>query len=92
MSEDGSWWWDGERWVATGTPDGLWQWDGGCWRPTIELRGVRARDLATTLALLAEDRYARGAAILVERSREWRPQGELRDLVEDASALRRRET
>lgn len=90
MSEDGDWWWDGERWVATGTPDGLWRWDGACWRPTIELRGVRARDLATTLALLAEDRYARGAAILVERSREWRPQGELGDLVEDARALRRR--
>jgi len=90
MSQDGRWWWDGERWLATGTPDGLWQWDGERWRPTIELRGVRPRDLATTLALLAEDRYARGAAVLVERAREWRPQGEQRELVQRAAALRRR--
>ncbi|HSR22995.1 MAG TPA: hypothetical protein VLW53_05565 [Candidatus Eisenbacteria bacterium] len=90
MSGDGRWWWDGERWQATGTTDGLWQWDGERWRPTIELRGVRARDLATTLAMLAEDRYARAAAILVERAREWRPQGELRDLVHRAASLRGR--
>lgn len=90
MSGDGQWWWDGERWVATSTPDGLWQWDGERWRPTIELRGVRARDLATSLALLAEDRYARAAAILVDRAREWRPRGELSDLVQRAAGVRRR--
>lgn len=88
-SADGSWWWDGRRWVATSTPDGLWQWDGEQWRPTIELRGVRSRDLATTLAFLAEDRYARAAAILVDRAREWRPRGEARDLVGRAIAMRR---
>jgi hypothetical protein len=88
-SVDGAWWWDGRRWVATSTPDGLWQWDGERWRPTIELRGVRPRDLATTLAFLAEDRYARAAAILVDRAREWQPEGEVRDLVGQALALRR---
>ena len=67
-SVDGAWWWDGRRWVSTSTPDGLWQWDGTRWRPTIELRGVRSRDLATTLAFLAEDRYARSGAILVDRA------------------------
>jgi hypothetical protein len=90
MSGDGRWWWNGERWLATATPDGLWQWDGREWRPTIELRGVRPGDLATTLALLAEDRYARAARLLVERAREWRPQGELRDLVQRAAAMRGR--
>jgi hypothetical protein len=89
-SADGRWWWDGRRWLPTSTPDGLWQWDGMRWRPTIELRGVRSRDLATTLALLAEDRYARAAGVLVDRAREWRPQGELRDLVARALAMRRR--
>jgi hypothetical protein len=90
LSDDGSWWWDGRRWLATSTPDGLWQWDGERWRPTIELRGVRSRDLATTLALLAEDRHAGAAAILVERAREWRPPAELRELVARAQAMRRR--
>jgi hypothetical protein len=88
-SEDGRWWWDGRRWRPTSTPDGLWQWDGERWRPTIELRGVRPRDLATTLAFLAEDRYARAAGVLVDRAREWRPSGEIRDLVGRASAMRR---
>jgi len=89
-SVDGRWWWDGRSWIATATPDGLWQWDGQRWRPTIELRGVRPRDLATTLAFLAEDRYARAAAILVDRAREWRPPRELRDLVHRAAGLRHR--
>jgi len=88
-SSDGSWWWDGQRWHATSTPDGLWQWDGEQWRPTIELRGVRSRDLATTLAFLAEDRYARAGAVLVDRAREWRPEGDARDLVGQAAAMRR---
>jgi hypothetical protein len=89
-SADGRWWWDGERWLSTSTPDGLWQWDGERWRPTIELRGVRSRDLATTLAFLAEDRYARAAALLVDRQREWRPHGEVRALVQQATSMRGR--
>jgi hypothetical protein len=90
LSEDGRWWWDGRRWVATSTSDGIWQWDGRRWRPTIEVDGLRARDLATTLAFLAENRYARAGAILAERAREWRPRGELADLVAAAVATRRR--
>lgn len=90
LSEDGAWWWSGERWLPTSTPDGLWSWDGDRWRPTIELRGVRPHDLATTLAFLAEDRYARAAGILVDRQHEWRPAGELRELVQRAADMRRR--
>jgi hypothetical protein len=88
-SADGAWWWNGRRWVPTSTPDGLWHWDGEQWRPTIDLRGARSRDLATTLAFLAEDRYARAAVILVDRAREWQPEGEVRDLVGQAVAIRR---
>src|SRR5262249_7878070 len=88
-SADGSWWWDGQRWVPTSTPDGLWQWDGERWRPTIELRGVRSSDLATTLAFLAEDRYARAGVSRVDRAGEWRPQGPARDLIGRAIGIRR---
>jgi len=89
VSRDGRWWWDGTRWVATTTPDGLWRWDGGRWQPTIELAGARPWDLTTSLTLLAEDRYARAALILVERAGEWGPEGEVRHLVEQAARLRR---
>jgi hypothetical protein len=84
VSQDGRWWWNGRRWLATATEDGLWRWDGERWRSTIELAGARPWDLAGTLTLLAEDRYARAARILVERPGEWWPRGELRALVERA--------
>ncbi|HEY4025613.1 MAG TPA: hypothetical protein VGO86_04200, partial [Candidatus Dormibacteraeota bacterium] len=90
LSADGSWWWDGRRWIATSTPDGFWRWDGRRWRPTIEAEGLRARDLATTLAFLAEERYARAAAILLARAGEWQPRGEPRALLSNAAAMRRR--
>lgn len=84
LSGDGTWWWNGRRWVPATTEDGLWKWDGTRWRGTADLEGKRPEDLATTLALLAEDRYADAGSILAERADEWRPQGGLRDLVDHA--------
>src|SRR5207247_3010467 len=57
--------------------------------PTIELAGARPWDLAGTLTLLAEDRYARAGLVLVARAGEWGPPGELRPLVERARRRRR---
>jgi len=84
LSGDGSWWWNGRRWVPATTEDGLWKWDGTRWKVTVDLEGKRPEDLATTLALLAEDRYAEAGAILAVRAPEWQPEGGLRDLVERA--------
>ena len=84
LSGDGSWWWNGRRWVPATTEEGLWRWDGTRWKATVDLEGKRPEDLATTLALLAEDRYAEAGVILAERSPEWQPEGGLRDLVERA--------
>jgi hypothetical protein len=82
LSGDGTWWWNGRRWVPATTEDGLWKWDGSRWRGTVDLEGKRPEDLATTLALLAEDRYADAGVILAQRPAEWQPEGQLRDLVE----------
>ena len=84
LSGDGSWWWNGRRWVPATTEEGLWKWDGTRWKATVDLEGKRPEDLATTLALLAEDRYAEAGAILADRAPEWQPEGGLRDLVERA--------
>ena len=84
LSGDGAWWWNGRRWVPATTEDGLWKWDGARWKGTVDLEGKRPEDLATTLALLAEDRYADAGAILAERAHEWQPEGGLRDLANHA--------
>src|SRR5215469_2679330 len=84
LSGDGSWWWNGRRWVPATTEEGLWKWDGARWKATVDLEGKRPEDLATTLALLAEDRYADAGAILAERAHEWQPEGGLRDLANHA--------
>jgi hypothetical protein len=84
LSGDGSWWWNGRRWVAATTEDGLWKWDGTRWRGNVDLEGRRPEDLATTLSLLAEDRYCEAGTILARRAAEWQPDGSLRDLVERA--------
>src|ERR1051326_6180324 len=84
LSGDGSWWWNGRRWVPATTEEGLWKWDGSRWKATVDLEGKRPEDLATTLALLAEDRYAEAGVILAERAAEWGPEGGLRDLVDRA--------
>jgi len=82
LSGDGAWWWNGRRWVPATTEDGLWKWDGSRWKGTVDLEGKRPEDLATTLALLAEDRYAEAGEILGQRAAEWQPEGGLRDLVD----------
>src|SRR5260370_278955 len=79
LSGDGAWWWNGRRWVPATTEDGLWKWDGTRWKGTVDLEGKRPEDLATTLALLAEDRYADPGATLAERASEWHAQGGPRD-------------
>ena len=84
LSGDGSWWWNGRRWVPATTEEGLWKWDGARWKATVDLEGKRPEDLATTLALLAEDRYAEAGAILADRPSEWGPEAGLRDLVDRA--------
>src|SRR2546430_14150194 len=84
LSGDGTWWWNGRRWVPATTEDGLWKWDGSRWKGTVDLEGRRPEDLATTLALLAEDRYSEAGQILARRAPEWQPEGQLRDLVERA--------
>ncbi len=84
LSGDGSWWWNGRRWVPATTEDGLWKWDGGRWKGTADLEGKRPEDLATTLALLAEDRYAEAGSILADRADEWRPEGSMSDLADRA--------
>lgn len=84
LSGDGAWWWNGRRWVPAITEEGLWKWDGTRWKPTVDLEGKRPEDLATTLALLAEDRYSEAGSILAVRAMEWQPDGVLRDLVERA--------
>jgi hypothetical protein len=84
LSGDGSWWWNGRRWVPAATEDGLWKWDGARWKATVDLEGKRPEDLATTLAILAEDRYSEAGVILAHRAPEWQPEGGLRDLVERA--------
>lgn len=33
LSEDGQWWWDGDKWVPTLSPDGRFRWDGAAWQP-----------------------------------------------------------
>lgn len=84
LSGDGAWWWNGRRWVPATTEEGLWKWDGSRWKATVDLEGKRPEDLATTLALLAEDRYAEAGIVLADRAAEWQPDGGLRDLVDRA--------
>jgi hypothetical protein len=87
LSRDGSWWWNGRRWVSATTEDGLWRWDGGRWQPTVDLAGKRPEDLGAMLAVLAEDRYVQAGAILAARAGEWQPEGELEDLARQAQEV-----
>jgi hypothetical protein len=84
LSNDGAWWYNGRRWVPATTEDGLWKWDGSRWRCTVDLEDKRPEDLARSLAVLADDRYAEAGATLARRAGEWEPDGTLRDIVERA--------
>lgn len=90
LSRDANWWWTGSRWVAARAPDGLWRWDGVRWHPTIDLARQQPRDLAVSLTLLAEDRYARAGEILVERAREWSADAQRQKLIAQARRAKRR--
>ncbi|MDQ6743592.1 MAG: hypothetical protein M3Z97_11905 [Candidatus Dormibacteraeota bacterium] len=84
LSRDGNWWWNGRRWVPATTEDGLWKWDGARWQPTKNLEGRRPEDLAATLGVLAEDRYAEAGVILAGYVVDWQPEGKLQRLAEQA--------
>jgi hypothetical protein len=32
VSQDGNWWWDGQRWISTVSEDGRWRWNGREWQ------------------------------------------------------------
>ena len=90
LSGDGSWWWNGRRWVPAVTEDGLWRWDGARWRSNTDLDGKRPDELAAALAQLAEDGYARAGVILAEGAEEWDAEGELRELAGRVQSAGRR--
>jgi hypothetical protein len=90
LSADGSWWWNGRRWVPAVTEDGLWKWDGARWNQTVQLEGKRPEDLAATLALLGEDRYAQAGTLLASATEEWGPDGQVRELSVQAADLQER--
>ena len=39
FSSDGSWWWDGQQWVAAISPDGRHRWNGTSWKPARKMLG-----------------------------------------------------
>ncbi len=88
LSRDAMWWWTGRRWVPARTADGLWRWDGAQWQPTIDLGRQHPRDLAVSLTLLAEDRYARAGEILIRRASEWRAGPQEQTLISEARAAK----
>src|SRR5436309_16080089 len=92
LSADGIWWWNGRRWVPAVTEDGLWKWDGARWNQTVQLEGKRPEDLAATLALLGEDRYAQPGALLASAMEEWGPEAQVKDLAIQAADLQERLT
>lgn len=90
LSADGRWWWDGHWWVAAESADGLWHWDGNEWWTSVPLSEADPAELASSLDLLADERYLEAGAMLAHRRREWRPSEELGPLVDDAHARLRR--
>jgi hypothetical protein len=90
LSADGQWWWNGRGWIAAESEDGLWRWDGSAWRPTSDLPGRTPAELASSLAQIADGRLAQAGAVLATRAFEWRPTGELSDLVQRSQETHRR--
>ncbi|MBJ7612580.1 MAG: hypothetical protein DLM67_07690 [Candidatus Nephthysia bennettiae] len=84
LSQNGTWWWNGRRWVSAVSEDGLWRWNGSQWRLAVGLDGKRPEELAKTFTALADDCYARAGAILTERVQDWQPEGEVEQLAGQA--------
>jgi DNA repair exonuclease SbcCD ATPase subunit len=70
--------------VPATTEDGLWKWDGARWQSTKSFEGRRPEDLAATLSVLAEDRYAEAGVILAGYVVDWQPEVKLQQLAEQA--------
>lgn len=87
LSQNGTWWWNGRRWVPAVSEEGLWRWNGNQWKPTVELDGKRPDELAETFTRLADDCYARAGALLADRVQEWQPEGEVQELVGQAGGV-----
>ncbi len=88
LSADGSWWWDGERWVPALSPDGLWRWDGTRWQPVTDLDTANPTALVEGLDRLVDARFAEGGHLLALRAHEWRARDpELAALVAEAAPL-----
>ena len=88
LSADGSWWWDGERWVPALSPDGLWRWDGAAWRLASDLDTSDPWALVDGLDRLVDAGFAEGGHILSLRAHEWRARDpELAELVQRAAPL-----
>jgi hypothetical protein len=81
LSQNGTWWWNGRRWVAAVSEDGLWRWNGTQWKSSVELDGKRPEQLEKTFTTLADDCYAKAGGILADRAQEWQPEGEVQQLV-----------
>src|SRR5205807_10576977 len=89
LSADGRWWWNGRGWVRAESEDGLWRWDGSEWRPTSDLPGRAPAELVSSLSQLADAAYAQAGAALATRAFEWRPTGDLSDMVRRAQETHR---
>jgi hypothetical protein len=87
LSDDGNWWWNGRRWVSATTADSLWRWDGDSWQATASLRDKAPAGVAASLLQLAEDRYLRAGAVLVERTSDWQPETEVKQAIGQAQKL-----
>jgi hypothetical protein len=90
LSQNGTWWWNGRRWVAAVSEDGLWRWNGGQWKATVDLEGKRPEQMAKTFTELADDCYARAGVVLTDHVRDWQPEGEVRQLVVQVQGVQAR--
>ena len=90
LSADGRWWWNGRGWIRAESDDGLWRWDGSDWQPTSELPGRTPIELALSLSKLADAAYSQAGAVLATRAFEWRPSGELSEMVRGTREAHRR--
>jgi hypothetical protein len=92
LSADGRWWWTGQTWVRAESEDGLWRWAGSDWVPATPFArsGRGPAELSLALEQVAEGRFAQAGAVLATRAFEWRPSGELSELVQRLQDDRRR--